>query len=213
MKIKEKIMKLYGVGKSRSFRALWALEEAGIDYQYVAVTFGSEELNGSLNSEYLELNFQGKVPTLVDGDLTLTESGAIVNRIANKAVIDGLMPIDGSALRSRYDEINYFVLSDLEQGLWTSGKHRFALPEEQRVDAVLKTAAWEFDKAQTALKKTFNGEGFVVGDSFTMADIMLAHTFAWAISFKFDVADEFVTYCERMYQRKACLSALNKLES
>lgn len=40
-------MKLYGMGKSRSFRALWALEEARLDYEYISVKFGSAEENGT----------------------------------------------------------------------------------------------------------------------------------------------------------------------
>ena len=56
-------MKLYGMGKSRSFRALWALEEAGIDYEYIEVEFGGRGENGTASDEYQKLNTQGKVPS------------------------------------------------------------------------------------------------------------------------------------------------------
>ncbi len=204
-------MKLYGMGKSRSIRAIWALEEAQADYEYIAIEFGSDTENGAQSEKYKCINSQGKVPTLEDNDLIITESGAILNYIGAKYPTQNLVPQDVS-LRAKYDELCYFVLSDLEQGLWTSGKHRFALPEPQRVPDVLTTATWEFKKAQKALSCLFDGEGFAVGDSFTMADILLAHTITWADSFKFEVEQRFLEYRDRMYQRTACKRALAKAE-
>ncbi len=205
-------MKLYGMGKSRSFRALWALEEAGIEYEYVAVEFGSSEENGAASEVYKSLNTQGKVPTLVDGDLVVTESGAILNYIASNSPKLHLIPSNDLKRRARYDEICCFVLTELEQGLWTNGKHRFALPESLRVPDVLPTATWEFNKAIKTLQSMFNGDGFLLGDEFTMADVLLAHTLAWAESFKFEVPEELLTYKNKMYYRKGCKNALKRLE-
>ena len=203
-------MKLYGMGKSRSIRAIWALEEANAEYDYVAIQFGSDEENGALSEKYRCINSQGKVPTLEDGELVVTESGAILNYIANKYPSQNLIPEDIS-LRAKYDELCFFILSDLEQGLWTSGKHRFALPEAQRVPDVLNTASWEFEKAQKALGCLFDGEGYAIGESFTMADILLAHTITWADNFKFKVEQKFLDYRDRMYSRPACKSAIERV--
>ncbi len=206
------MMKLYGMGQSRSFRALWALEEAGIDYEYVAIEFGSSEKNGAASNDYRALNFESKVPTLEDGDLVLTESGAILNYIGANSPKLHLIPIDDLKRRAKYDEICCFVLTELEQGLWTNGKHRFALPEPQRVPDVLPTATWEFNKAIKTLQHTFDGEGFVLGDEFTMADVLLAQTLAWAERFEFDMPEELLTYKNKMYYRSACKNPLKKLE-
>lgn len=200
-------MEIYGAGNSRSIRALWALEEAQLDYHYVAVEFGSNKANGSLSEQYRCLNSQGKVPTLVDDDFILTESGAILNYIASKSNISQLMPNEIKA-KAKYDELCYFILSDLEQSLWTNGKHRFALPEAQRVAEVLATTTWEFAKAQKALGCLFDEEGFALGAHFTMADILLAHTLSWAESFKFTVDDKFLAYKNRLYQRPAFKKAV-----
>ncbi len=205
-------MKLYGMGKSRSFRALWALEEAAIDYEYVAVDFRSDKENGAQSESYRALNPQGKVPTLVDGDLVLTESGAILNYIAASSPNLDLIPSNDIKRRALYDDICCFILTELEQGLWTSGKHRFALPEEHRVPAILPTASWEFNKAINALLTRFDGEGFVLGDEFSMADVLLAHTLNWAESFKFDVPEKLLTYKNKMYYRGACKKSLTIIE-
>jgi len=139
------MIKLYGRGESRSFRGLWALAESGLEYSYVTVQ------HGDANSAYYEtINSQAKVPTLVDGDLVLTESAAIVNYVAMRATAAELMPSD-IALRARYDEICYFVMTDLEQPLWSIGKHRSKLPESLRQPGMLKTAKFEFEKSQRAL--------------------------------------------------------------
>jgi len=202
-------MKLFGSERSRSFRAVWALEEAHLDYEYVAVSFGSKDENGSYSEGYRHLNAQGKVPTLVDQDLVVTESAAILNYIARKKPKANLMPATVE-LKARYDEISFFVLSELEQSLWTYAKHSFALPESMRVPEVKDTTKLEFKTTIKALQQLFDGEGFVVGDQFTMADILLAHTLAWAEKAKFEVPDELIAYRKRMYGREACLKAIEK---
>lgn len=204
-------MKLYGFGRSRSFRCVWALEEAQLQYEYCPVSFGSSEAGGTQSDDYRDINSQGKVPTLVDGDLVLTESAAIVNYIARKVPEKHLIP-DTDPQLSKYDEMCFFILSDLEQGLWSNGKHRFALPEAQRIPQMLETASWEFAKAQKALTKLFTGNGFVLGEQFTMADILLAQTIAWAHRFEFEVSAEFLDYQQRMFSRPACHKALQKVE-
>ena len=206
-------MKIYGMGKSRSFRAIWAAEEAGLDYDYVEVEFGGVGEKGTQGEAYRQLNFQGKVPTLIDDELVLTESAAIVNYLATKNPASSLIPKDGTQERAFYDQLAFFVLSDLEQPLWTNGKHRFALPEKRRVPKVLETTIWEFHKSQKALKELI-GESpdFALGANFTMADVLIAHTLTWAENFKFELFDGFREYKNRMYARPACQAALARLK-
>jgi len=206
-------MKIYGVGKSRSFRTIWAAEEAGLDYEYIEVEFGGVGDNGSNGEAYRELNFQGKVPTLVDGELILTESAAIVNYLATKNTSTSLIPKDGTHERALYDQLAFFTLTDLEQPLWTNGKHRFALPEKHRVPQILDTTLWEFHKSQKALRELI-GESpeFALGNRFTMADVLIAHTLTWAENFKFELFDGFADYKYRMYARSAFQAALAKLK-
>jgi len=102
----------------------------------------------------------------------------------------------------------YFIISELEQPLWSNGKHRFALPEDQRIPQMLETAKFEFAKATRTLDHLLGKRKFAVGDKFTMADILLAQTFNWAIRFKFDVPEHYVALRDRHYQRPAALRAL-----
>jgi glutathione S-transferase len=100
------------------------------------------------------------VPTLVDGEVVLTESAAIVNYAAMLSPAKELLPT-AIAERARYDEICYFVMTDLEQPLWSIGKHRFALPEEVRQPGMQKTAQFEFEKSLRALRHHFDGSGML----------------------------------------------------
>ena len=74
-------MKLYGYPNSRATRALWALEEAQAEYDYVHVDV---KAGAGKDQNYRAINPGGKVPTLVDGDLVITESAAICLYVGEK---------------------------------------------------------------------------------------------------------------------------------
>lgn len=203
-------MKLYGMAQSRSFRALWALEETGIPYEYIPIKLfaNASESGSAQNPDYTALNTQGKVPTLVDGDFILTESAAIVNYIGRKSPQSRLVPDQDLQEQARYDELMYFILAELEQPLWSNGKHRFALPEAQRIPQMLETAKFEFAKAMSTLDHLLQGREFAIGNRFTMADILLAQTINWAMRFNFDVPEHYLALRARHYQRPAAVRAM-----
>lgn len=201
---------LYGAGSSRSFRCLWALHETDLDYSYVNLKMGSTQENSNQSPQYLKHNPQGKVPCLVHDEFVLNESAAILNYIdslsSSQFIPSGAQP------RAQYDALCFFILSELEQPLWTVGKHRFALPEEVRVKEIFPTAQWEFNKAMTALTDSWNLDQFALGEHFSFADILLAHTLNWARRFEFTVPSECLEYRDRMYARSACSkAALDKI--
>ncbi|WP_457663378.1 glutathione S-transferase family protein [Sinorhizobium medicae] len=85
------MMKLYGLGPTRSLRALWALRELDAEFEFVPVNILGGEAR---HPDFLRLNPAGKLPVLVDGDFILTESAAIVMYLAEKYGAKGLMPTD-----------------------------------------------------------------------------------------------------------------------
>ena len=191
-------MKVYGWPNTRSLRAVWALEEAGAAYEYVPVNLMRGE---GRRPAYLGLNPGGKVPTLVDGDLVLTESAAICSYIGDRHPESGLTPRCGTRERALYDKWCFFVLSELEQPLWTIGKHRFAIPEKYRIPAMVDTAIWEFSVAAKALNTQFGGP-YALGERFSAADILLGHTLAWAEAWSIPVEQERLRdYAQRLKER------------
>ena len=207
-------MKLYGMQQSRSFRCLWALEEAGIEYEYIPVKLRTEpeDPDSAKNPKYLALNVQGKVPTLVCVDLVLTESVAILNYIGRYAPDSGLLPNASMAMYAKLDEMIAFVLAELEQPLWSKGKHMFALPEDHRIPQMFETAKFEFAKAINTLDHLLNEGEFAIANSFTIADILLAQTFNWAIRFEFDLPQKYVELRDRHYARPAAKRAMAVIE-
>ena len=75
------MMKLYGVLMSRANRCMWMLEEMGQPYELVETSAHPDDLR---TTEYLRLNPNARMPTLIDGDLMVWESLAINLYLANK---------------------------------------------------------------------------------------------------------------------------------
>ena len=65
--------KLFGISGSRALRSIRAIEQVGIEYEHVPVSYGAD----SKISTYPAVNPNGRIPALVDGDLQLFESMAI----------------------------------------------------------------------------------------------------------------------------------------
>jgi glutathione S-transferase len=199
-------MRIYGFSGTRSSRVLWALEEAGADYTYVQVDLLKGEAR---RPQFLEINPGGKVPALVDGNLILTESAAICIYIADKYPKTNLAPVHGSVDRARFHQWCFFAMSELEQPLWTLSKHTFALPESRRVPAIMDTSIWEFERAAKVFAAGLGEREFIVGDSFTVADILLANTLAWARARNVEIKDAVLNaYADRMLARPALQKAL-----
>ncbi|SDL89345.1 glutathione S-transferase [Modicisalibacter muralis] len=190
---------LYSYPNTRSLRVAWTLEELGLEYacQHVDLREGVNQ-----GAEHLARHPDGKLPALSDGELTLFESVAICRYLAERYGEGRLLP-DDLQQRARVDQWLLFVISELEQPLWTQAKHKFALPQERRVPAVLPTAAWEFQRALAALQRGFDGQGWLLGEPFTVADILLGHTLNWAHAFKQPLPEALEAYRLRCNERPA----------
>jgi glutathione S-transferase len=199
------MLKVFGHPNTRSARVVWALEEIGVDYEYIKVDLLKGE---GRKPAYLDLNPGGKVPTLIDGDFVLTESAAICTYLGEKFPASHLVPKAGTPEHARYNQWCFFVIGELEQPLWTMAKHRFALPEKRRVPAVIDTAIWEFSVAAKVLNSGLGDKDFSVGDHFTAADILIAQTLGWARAFAVPLDYERLTaYADRMLSRPALARA------
>ncbi len=198
-------MKIYGTAKSRSIRALWAAEEAQISYDYIPLVLSKGE---GRRPPFIDINPSGKVPAIVDGDFVLTESAAICTYIGDKNPELGLVPEANTPERAKYNQWLFFVIGELEQPLWTLGKHRFALPEKHRVPEIFDTAKWEFGLAAKVLAKGLGDKEYLVGDRFTMADLMAAQTLMWAKMVKRELPDSLNSYVGRIKGRPALARAI-----
>ena len=93
------MMKLYWCPRTRSFTALWLMEETGQPYERVLTDIST---GAQRNADYLKINPMGKVPALQDGDATLAESAAICAYVAERYPDAKLAPPVGDPARAKY---------------------------------------------------------------------------------------------------------------
>ncbi|MGK9261427.1 glutathione S-transferase family protein [Sinorhizobium meliloti] len=192
------MMKLYGLGPTRSLRALWALQELDAEFEFVRVNILAGE---NLHPDFLRLNPAGKLPVLVDGDFVLTESAAIVMYLAEKYGDKGLMPTDLKERAKAY-RWSLFAVTELEQPLWRIAKHTFLYPEDKRLPEDIALAREEFAAMAAVLDRHMDGRAFIVGDNITVADCVTAYVLDWGNeNGLIDSFPNLKAYLERMYAR------------
>jgi glutathione S-transferase len=192
------MMRLYEFAPTRSIRARWALQELGEAFEAVTVNLMSGD---NRRPEFLEVNPAGRVPVLVDGDLVITESVAIVLYLAERDAQRRFLPRD-IALRSQVYRWLMFAATELEQPLWRIARHTALYPEEMRLPAELPLARQDFAEMAAVLERQMKDRQFVAGDAATVADFVMAYTLDWANEAR--LLGEFPNlraYLDRMYAR------------
>ncbi|HHX4059752.1 MAG: glutathione S-transferase family protein [Burkholderia contaminans] len=191
-------MKLYGFAGTRSQRALWGLKELDADFEFISVNLLQGEHK---RPEFLRLNPAGKVPVLVDGDLVIPESAAIVLYLADKYPQKALLPVD-PALRAQAYRWVMFAVTELEQPLWRITRHAFIYPPEKRSPADIELAREDFRTMAAILDKHLEGREFIVGDTLTVADCVTAYLIDWAGECNLiESFPQLRAYLERLYAR------------
>ncbi|WP_334042755.1 glutathione S-transferase family protein [Burkholderia ambifaria] len=191
-------MKLYGFAGTRTQRALWGLKELDADFEFVSVNLLAGEHK---RPEFLHLNPAGKVPVLVDGDLVIPESAAIVLYLADKYPEKQLLPVDLARRAEAYRWI-MFAVTELEQPLWRITRHTFIYPPEKRSPADIELAREDFKAMAVILDKHLEGREFIVGDTLTVADCVTAYLIDWASECNLiEPFPQLRAYLERLYAR------------
>jgi glutathione S-transferase len=110
------MMKLYWAPRTRSLRALWVLEEAGVPYERVRLDLSAGEQK---SPDYRAINPMAKVPALTDGSAAVAESGAICAYVAEAVPQAGLAPPLGDPARGRYLQWLFFSPGCIEPAFLT----------------------------------------------------------------------------------------------
>jgi glutathione S-transferase len=170
-------MKLYHSQYTRSGRARWAIEEVEAPHELGRISFAKGEHK---TPEYLAIHPHGSVPALVDGDLTLTESSAIVMYLADQYAEKKLAPALGTNERAAYYRWIVYVPATVDPVLETITMQTRFLPQEKRSAEVLEGAKRKWANIAKVLEAAVDGRTYIVGDSFTAADIIVASALGWA---------------------------------
>ena len=171
------MLTLYHSPQSRSIRPRWLLEELGVPYELKVVSL---QAGDQKKPEYLKLNPNGTVPTLVDGDLVLFESAAICQYLADKFPEKKLAPAPGTPERGKYYQWIHYAMSGLEPPAVTIFFHTIQLPEAERVPQLVEKARPQLDAAIKVVDDALAGREWILGSQFTAADVMIGSTVVWA---------------------------------
>ncbi len=191
---------LYGFERSRWVRPLWTLRELGLEFNAVEVTRDALK-----HPPLSELSPLGKAPILVDGDLTLVESMAIVVYLADRYSPGTLAPLAGTAERALHDQVLFMVVTEFEAPLWRLHRMRFRRNEENDEAPHLEAAV---NLCLDHLEQRVES-GFVFGDAFSMADILTANLLTWKAAKAFvETRPNLQRYVNQMTSRDAFPSYL-----
>ncbi|RYF80230.1 MAG: glutathione S-transferase family protein [Comamonadaceae bacterium] len=182
---------------SRAAGTLWALEEAGVPYelQLVDIMKGEQKAPG-----LLARNPMGKLPTLVDGDLVVTEAAAIALYLADRYAPGRLAPALDDPRRGTYLRWSFFAPSVIEPAVMTK-MTGWTVKEVQ--------AGWgNHDAMLAAAASAIEGKPWLLGDGFSMADVVFGGTLRFMLEFKqIEATPLFSAYVDRIRQRPAYVRA------
>lgn len=181
------MLKLYGGARSRASIVQWYLEELNLPYEFVLLDMQSGEHR---QPAYLAINPIGKVPALVDGDLKLAESGAILLYLADQY---GPGPLS-SAQRAELAQWILFANATLGPGVFSEATRDREMP-------------WLFSVLNDRLEK----QPFLLGDTFSAADVAVGAMLAYIplmLKIGFDGYPAVDAYLKRLAERPAFQKAI-----
>lgn len=184
---------LYHHPYSRAANVVWMLEEVGVDYaiRHVDILKGAQK-----SPEIIAMNPMGKLPILTDGDVVVTESAAIGLYLADRYALGRLCPRVDEAARATYLRWSLFAPSVIEPG------------------AMAKLSGWAYKDGQAgwgshdamlaSIERAIDNGPFLLGDTFSMADVIFGGTLRYMLTFKMlEPRPSFTAYAERLAARPA----------
>ena len=166
-------MKIYHVKGTRSIRVIWLCEELGVPCEVETVDFSPAFRS---TPAWRQKSPTGKVPVLEDGDLTMFESGAMVQHVLARYGNGHLQPEAGSAQSALFLQWCWFAEATFARPLGDIIHHTVFKPEAERIPAVVTDARGRALTCLDAVNDVVDGNAFLLGNEFTAADIMMGYT-------------------------------------
>ena len=190
---------LYEYGPSRSKQVRWALHELGLEYKSIG---GLDILH---SEELKKVNPMGKVPAVLINGEPLFEAAAICAYLADLVPKKGLIAPSGTRERALHLQWVSFALSELEAYVWSNARNTFVLPEEKRITALFEQNNKAFIKAARVLDKAMEDKEYLVGNRFSVTDILVGAVLSWGGSQGLlEQAPNLQKYVERLKERPHC---------
>jgi glutathione S-transferase len=194
------MLQLYGNPRSRAMRCIWMLEELGEPYQLIEKSTRVDDLQ---TADYLRLNPNARIPTLVDGDVVIWESMAINTYLAQK--YQGPMHFANPKVLGLAAQWSFWVMLEMEHLLLDLLQHRALLLEFVRDPSCAERDELLLQKPLGILNDALAGQAFLTGDCFTVADLNVASIVVWGKMARLDLSahPDVTRWLERCLARPA----------
>ncbi|MCH2167275.1 MAG: glutathione S-transferase family protein [Oceanicola sp.] len=197
-------MKVYYAPQSRAVRTVWLLEEIGQPYTLEKFQLGQKEMRGP---EYTRINPNGRVPTLVDGDVTLSESTAIAQYLAAKYA-PALAPGPQEANFAEFLQWLHYAEGMIMPPINNYVVETILLPPDRRNEEIAMRALKLLNRTLSAAEQHMEGRDFLSG-GFTIADTITGHAVIMArrLGADFSPLPNLSSYADRLEARPAFKAA------
>ena len=166
------MLKVHFVAGTRSGRVVWLLEELGLEYEVNIMPFTKEGLK---SPEHRSRHALGRVPVLDDGDISIFESGAIIDYVLERHKNGGLKPNSDTPEFPFYLQWYHYCEGMVMPPMNQIVVQTILLPPDRRDEVVLNQAKKLLSKALAPVNDALAGKDYLIGN-FSAADLMLGHS-------------------------------------
>ena len=166
------MLKVHFVAGTRSGRVVWLLEELGLEYEVNIMPFTKEGLK---SPEHRSRHALGRVPVLEDGDISIFESGAIIDYVLERHKNGGLKPNSDAPEFPFYLQWYHYCEGMVMPPMNQIVVQTILLPPDRRDEVVLNQAKNLLTKSLAPVNENLAEKDYLVGD-FSAADLMLGHS-------------------------------------
>ena len=201
------MLRLHFAPNSRAGRIVWLLGELGLPYDLNKMSFHPKDLK---SEEHRARHPLGRVPVLEDGEVTLYESGAIVEYVLERHAPGRLKPAVDAPEYPVYLQWFHYTEGMVMPPINTIVVHTLLLPEERRDATVLGQAQRLLTKSLGPVDDALEGRDYLIGE-FSGADIMLGHACFMAnrLGCVPEEMEHLKAYVQRIADRPAFQTAIN----
>ena len=190
---------IYGSGSNRAARCIWTVQELGLEAEFV-------NYSGLIGSDELGLvHPQAKIPAAIINGAPIFESAAICMQLCDLYPEKGLLPASGTKERGSAAQWISFAQSEIEAYLWHSLQATRLLPHLESNEFPI---SFNNDMAKSglqALSSHMDGVDYLLGEEFSVVDIIVGWTVNWAIKLSLvEPGSSLHNYTARLKLREAC---------
>ncbi len=196
-------LRIYGIARTRAFRALWIAKELGLDYEHIPIEIGQA---GARQPDYLAINPNGRLPAIDDGGFALWESLAITLYLAKKHGTGRLYPatLEGEAKAWQW---SLWAVQEVDRGVNIWSLHAVRLPSEDRDPQRLAEALKVLQAPFRVLDGALADRPYLLGNDFTVADLNVSAVISRAIDMDLTATPRLGDWLRRCLERPAACAA------